>query len=65
MNDEMSDKIKELALKRDAAMDEMYKAMFVKQNAAADYREKSEIFNKIDEQLEQAKKEEAENDARN
>lgn len=61
----MSDKIKELALKRDAAMDEMYKALFVKQNAAADYREKLETFNEIDNQLEQAKKEEAENDARN
>lgn len=61
----MSDKIKELALKRDAAMDEMYKALFVKQNSAADYREKLETFNKIDEQLEQAKKEEAENDTRN
>ena len=59
----MSDKIKELALKRDAAMDEMYKAMFVKQNAAADYREKSEIFNKIDEQLKQALQKEANNDA--
>lgn len=59
----MNNKIKELREKRDAAMDEMYKAMFVKQNAAADYREKSEIFNKIDEQLKQALQEEANNDA--
>lgn len=58
----MSDKIKELSEKRNAAMDEMYKALFVKQNAAADYREKSEIFNKIDEQLKQALQEEANND---
>lgn len=61
----MSDKIKELSEKRNAAMDEMYKALFVKQNAAADYREKLETFNEIDKQLEQAKKEEAENDTRN
>ena len=59
----MNDKIKELALKRIVAMDEKYKALFVKQNAAADYREKSEIFNKIDEQLKQALQEEANNDA--
>lgn len=59
----MSDKIKELALKRDAAMDEMYKALFVKQNATVDYREKLETFNKIDEQLKQALQEEANNDA--
>lgn len=59
----MSDKIKELAEKRDAAMEEKYKAMFVKQNAAADYREKEKIFNKIDEQLKQALQEEANNDA--
>lgn len=58
----MSDKIKELSEKRNAAMDEMYKALFVKQNATAAYREKLETFAKIDEQLEQAKKEEAEND---
>ncbi|MFW0893511.1 hypothetical protein ACJV45_00560 [Gardnerella sp. Marseille-Q9181] len=61
----MSDKIKELSEKRDAAIAEMYKALFVKQNAAADYREKLETFAKIDEQLEQAKKEEANNDTRN
>lgn len=58
----MNDKIKELALKRIVAMDEMYKAMFVKQNAAADYREKEKIFNEIDKQLEQALQEEANND---
>lgn len=61
----MRDKIKELSEKRNLAIDEMYKALFVKQNSAADYREKLETFNKIDEQLEQAKKEEAENDTRN
>lgn len=61
----MSDKIKELAHKRLVAMEEKYKAMFVKQNAAADYREKLETFNKIDEQLKQALQEEANNDARN
>lgn len=41
----MSDKIKELREKRDAAMD---------------WREKSNIFNEIDEQLKQALREEAE-----
>ena len=61
----MNDKIKELALKRDAAIDEMYKALFAKQNATIDYRKKLETFAKIDKQLEQAKKEEAENDTRN
>ena len=61
----MSDKIKELSEKRDIAMIEKYKALFVKQNATIDYRKKLETFAKIDEQLEQAKKEEAENDARN
>lgn len=61
----MSDKIKELSEKRDAAIDEMYKALFAKQNATIDYRKKLETFAKIDEQLEQAKKEEAENDTRN
>lgn len=47
----MSDKIKELSEKRDLAMDELYKALFVKQNSAADYREKLETFNKINEEL--------------
>ncbi len=60
----MNDKIKELTLKRIVAMDEKYKAMFVKQNAAADYREKLETFNKIDAQLQEALREEAENDSR-
>lgn len=55
----MNDKIKELREKRIVAMDEKYKAMFVKQNAAADYREKLETFNKIDEQLAKALQEEA------
>lgn len=61
----MNDKIKELSEKRNAALIEKYKALFVKNNAAADYREKSEIFNKIDEQLKQALQEEANNDTRN
>lgn len=61
----MNDKIKGLSEKRDAALIEKYKALFVKNNAAADYREKSEIFNKIDEQLKQALQEEANNDTRN
>lgn len=61
----MNDKIKELREKRAAANFEKYVALFAKQNATADYREKLETFNKIDEQLEQAKKEEAENNARN
>lgn len=61
----MNNKIKELTLKRIVAMDEKYKAMFVKQNAAADYREKLETFNKIDEQLQEALREEANNDTRN
>lgn len=61
----MNDKIKELREKRDAAMDEKYKAMFVKQNADADYREKLETFNKIDEELKQAVQKEANNDATN
>lgn len=59
----MSDKIKELSEKRIVAMDEMYKALFAKQNATADYREKLETFNKIDEQLKQAVQKEANNDA--
>lgn len=58
----MSDKIKELSEKRDLAMAEMYKALFVSQNTTVDYLEKSEIFNKIDKQLKQALQEEAEND---
>lgn len=61
----MNDKIKELSEKRDAALNAAYKALFVRQNATADYREKLKTFAKIDKQLEQAKKEEAENDTRN
>lgn len=60
----MNDKIKELSEKRNAALIEKYKALFVKQNADAYYREKLETFNKINEELEQAK-EEANNDTRN
>lgn len=59
----MNDEIKELTLKRIIAMDEKYKALFVKQNTDATYREKLETFNKIDNQLEQALREEAENDS--
>ena len=54
----MNNEIKELSEKRDAAMVEAYTALFVKDNAAADYREKLKTFNEIDAQLEQAKKEE-------
>lgn len=54
----MNDKIKELSEKRDLAMDELYKALFVKQNSAADYREKQKIFNELDKQLKQALQEE-------
>lgn len=61
----MNNKIKELSEKRNLAIDEMYKALFAKQNATIDYRKKLETFAKIDKQLEQAKKEEAENDTRN
>lgn len=61
----MNDKIKELSEKRDAALIEKYKALFVKQNSAADYREKLETFNGIDNQLQEALREEAENDTRN
>lgn len=59
----MSDKIKELAHKRLVAMEEKYKAMFVKQNAETDYRKKTEIFNEMDNQLQEALQEEANNDA--
>lgn len=59
----MSDKIKELSEKRDLAIDEIHKALFVKQNATADYREKLETFNKIDRQLQEALQKEANNDA--
>ena len=59
----MNDKIKELSEKRDLAIDEMYKALFVKNNAAADYREKLETFNEIDNQLQEALQKEANNDA--
>lgn len=58
----MSDKIKELSEKRDAAMEEQYKALFVKQNATADYREKLETFNELDKQLQEALQKEANND---
>lgn len=61
----MSDKIKELSEKRDAAMVEAYAALFVKNNAAADYREKLETFNEIDNQLQEALQKEANNDTRN
>lgn len=60
----MNNKIKELREKRAAANFEKHVALFAKQNADADYREKLETFNKINEELEQAK-EEAKNDTRN
>lgn len=56
----MNDEIKELREKRAAANFEKHVALFAKQNAAADYREKLETFNKIDKQLKQALQEEAE-----
>lgn len=65
MNDEMNDKIKELSEKRNAALIEKYKALFVKNNAALDYREKLETFNEIDNQLQEALQKEANNDTRN
>ena len=58
----MNDKIKELSEKRNAALIEKYKALFVKNAAAADYREKLETFNKIDNQLQEALQKEANND---
>lgn len=58
----MSDKIKELSEKYAKAKIEKYKAFFFKQNAEAEYREKVEIFDEIDEQLAKALREEAEND---
>lgn len=60
----MNNKIKELREKRAAANFEKHVALFAKQNADADYRKKLETFNKINEELEQAK-EEANNDTRN
>lgn len=61
----MNNKIKELREKRAAANFEKHVALFAKQNACADYREKLETFNKIDEQLQKAVQEEANNDTRN
>lgn len=61
----MSDKIKELRERRDLALTQKYGALIVKQNAEIDYRKKTEVFHKIDEQLKQALREEAENDSRN
>lgn len=50
----MNDKIKELSERRDLALTEKYRALIVKQNAEIDYRRKTEVFHKIDEQLKQA-----------
>lgn len=62
----MNSKIKELSEKRDTAMVEVYRALFVSQNSTADYREKTKIFNELDKQLKQAlQEEEANNDTRN
>lgn len=60
----MNDKIKELSEKRDAALEEAYVALFIKDNATIKYRNKQKIFNELDKQLKQAlQEEEAENDA--
>lgn len=59
----MNNKIKELREKRAAANFEKHVALFAKQNADADYREKEKIFNEINKQLEQALQEEAKRDA--
>lgn len=61
----MSDKIKELSEKRDAAMMEAYTALFVKDNSTIKYRDKQKIFDELDKQLKQALQEEANNDTRN
>lgn len=61
----MNSKVKELSERRDLALTEKYGALIVKQNAEIDYRRKTEVFHKIDEQLKQALREEAENDSRN
>lgn len=61
----MNNKIKELREKRAAANFEKHVALFAKQNADADYREKLETLNKIDEQIQKAVQEEANNDTRN
>lgn len=58
----MNDKIKELCEKHNAALIEKYKALFTRQNAETEYREKTKIFNEIDKQLKQAVQEEANND---
>lgn len=59
----MNNKIKELREKRAAANFEKHVALFAKQNADADYREKEKIFNELEAQLKQALQEEANNDA--
>lgn len=61
----MNDKIKELTKQFTAAKIEKYKALFRKNNAEEEYREKAKIFNGIDEQLQDALVEEAKNDSRN
>lgn len=60
----MNSKIEELSEKRDAALEEAYVALFIKDNATIKYRNKQKIFNELDKQLKQAlQEEEAENDA--
>ena len=59
----MNDKIKQLREIRDLALTEKYKALIVKQNAEIDYRRKTEVFNEMDEKLQEALQEEANNDA--
>lgn len=56
----MNDKIKELSEKRNTANFEKHVALFAKQNAEAEYREKANIFDEIEEQLQKALQEEAE-----
>lgn len=56
----MNDKIKELRERRDLALTEKYKALIVKQNAEIDYRRKTEVFNEMDEKLQEALQEEVE-----
>lgn len=56
----MNDKIKKLSVQRSQAMIEKYQALFAKQNADANYLEKTNTFDKIDGQLKQAIQEEVE-----
>lgn len=55
----MNDKIKELRDLRELALTQKYEALIVKQNAEIDYRKKTEIFNEMNEKLQEAIQEEA------